>query len=74
MRAAVLTELLQRQPCPLIRLHLSNGAVFDIRDPDLVVIRRSTVDLLLPPDGPSQREAVINLLHIIWVDIITTPT
>ncbi len=45
MRAEVLTELLQRQPFPLLR-----------------------------PDGPSQREAVINLLHIIWIEIITPPT
>jgi hypothetical protein len=71
MTSEVLKELLQRQPCPVLRLHLSNGTVFDIDDPDLVVIGRSTVEIRLPPEGSNQREAVINLSHIIWVEVLT---
>lgn len=70
MRQEDLLLLLQRQPCPRLRLHLTNGTVFEIHDPDLVFLSRSTVELLLPPEGTSEREAIINLLHIIWVEVL----
>lgn len=74
MRSEVLEILLRRDPCPVLRLHLSNGTTFDIRDSELAVVTRSTVELLLPPDGDNHREAVINLLHIIWVEVLSLPT
>ena len=73
MRTEVLKKLLARDPCPLLRLHLSNGLTFDIDNPELAVVTRSTVELLLPPAGDRHREAVINLLHIIWVEVLTPP-
>jgi hypothetical protein len=44
--------------------------IFDIRDPDQVVVTRSTVEILLPPEDPWDREVVISLLHIAWVEVM----
>ncbi len=70
MRQEDLFQLLQRRPCPRLLLHLTNGLVFEIDDPDLVVLGRSAVELLLPPGDAGEREAVISLLHIIWVEVL----
>jgi hypothetical protein len=70
MRAENLQRLFNRTPCPRLRLHLTSGTTFEINDPDLVVLGRSTVELLLPPDDAGEREAVINLLHIIWIEVL----
>lgn len=72
MRESDLKALLRRQPCPRLRLHLTGGEVFDIDDPDLVVLSRSTIELLLPPEDRKTREAVISLLHIVWVEVISS--
>ncbi len=73
MREEDLRLLLQRIPCPLLRLHTTAGMVFDIQDPDAVHLERSTVQLLLPPAHDQQREAVISLSHIQWVEVINPP-
>ena len=71
MRAEDLRLLLQRVPCPLVRLHLTDGRTFDVQDPDLVVIGPSTVELLIP--GEKNREAIISLPHIIWAEVVSSP-
>ncbi len=71
MRAEDLRLLLERQPFPVLRLHLANGMIFEIRDADQAVMTRSTIEILLPPNGSHGREAVINLLHIAWVEVVT---
>jgi hypothetical protein len=71
MRPEDLRQLLQRQPCPVLRLHLTNGMFFEVRDPEEVVVTRSTVEILLPADDTRDREAVISLLHIIWIEVVT---
>lgn len=71
MRREDLENLLRRIPCPLLRLHLTDGRTFDIADPDLVVVTRSTVQLLIPNE--LNREAVFSLLHITWVEVISPP-
>jgi hypothetical protein len=70
MRQEDLQNLLRRLPCPLLRLHLTGGRTFDIQDPEQAVVTRSTVELLLP--GEKDREAVLSLLHIIWVEVISS--
>jgi hypothetical protein len=70
VREQDLRQLLQRQPFPLLRLHLTGGLVFEITDPEVPVTTRSTIEIPLPPEGGRQREAVISLLHIIWIEII----
>ena len=64
-------ELFQRQPVPILRLHLVGGMTFDIRDPDDLVLGTFTVEIALPPDGPLDREAVVNLSQVLWVEVIT---
>jgi hypothetical protein len=73
MREDELHRLLRRDPVPLLRLHLTGGATFDITDPDLVYLSHSTVQLLLPRQHNQMREAVISLLHIVWVEVIDPP-
>jgi hypothetical protein len=74
MREEDLRLLLQRVPFPLLRLHTTGGEVFDIRDPDAAHLERSTVQLLLPSHHNQQREAVIALVHVVWVEVINPPT
>jgi hypothetical protein len=70
MRQNDLERLLRRVPCPRLRLHLTGGTIFEIDDPDLVVLDPSTVELLLPSGAEGEREAVISLLHIIWIEVL----
>jgi hypothetical protein len=71
VRPEDLRLLLQRFPCPLLRLHLTDGRTFDIQDPEEVVVTRSTVELLIP--GEKNREGILSLLHIIWVEVVSPP-
>lgn len=70
MRRDDLELLLKRKPCPRLRLHLTNGFVFEITDSETVVLGRDTVELLAPLAETREREAVINLIHIIWVEVL----
>ena len=70
MRHDELEVLLHREPCPRLRLHLTGGEVFEITDPDEAVLRRSTVQLLVATQDQREREAIINLLHIIWIEVL----
>jgi hypothetical protein len=72
VRQEDLRRLLRRDPCPLLRLHMTGGQVFEIRDPDEAVLDRGTVDLLLPREGDKQREAVVSLLHIVWIEVVSS--
>jgi hypothetical protein len=72
MRQEDIELLLQRQPCPLLRLHLTGGQVFEINDPDQVFVNRTTVQLLLPSQDGKDREAVIALLHVVWVEVVSS--
>ena len=73
MRPNVLKDLLGRQPFVALRLLLSNGNVIEIRDPDLAVVTRSTVEILMPTDDSKNREFIVNLLHIIWIEVLESP-
>ena len=73
MREEELRYLLRRNPTPLLRLHLSSGATFDITKPDIVYLSPTTVQLLLPRQHDQMREAIISLLHIVWVEVIDPP-
>jgi len=69
-----LSVLLLRRPCPLLRLHVTGGQVFEISDPDLVVLTRTTIEVLLPQESEQLQEAVINLLHVVWIEVVELPT
>jgi len=71
VRPEDLQLLFQRQPLPVLRLHLTGGMIFDIPDPEQVVLTRSTIEIPLPSDGSNFREAVISLSHITWIEVVT---
>jgi hypothetical protein len=70
MRQEDLKKLLQREPRPRLRLHLTGGEVFEITDTVDVYLGRSTLELLAPTPDQNEREVVINLLHIIWIEVL----
>ena len=70
MRREDLELLLRRDPCPRLRLHMTGGEVFEIEEPDSIVFGRSTVEILLPP---GEREAILNILHIVWLEVLPPP-
>ncbi len=68
MRPQDILELLRREPFEPFRLHLSDGAVFEIRHPELAMVGRSTVLVGIP--APQSTEPVFDrvvncaLVHI----------
>jgi len=66
-----LFRMLDRNPFPILRLHLVGGLEFELRDPDAVVLSQDSIEFLLPSDGSNLREAVVNLAQIVWVEVIT---
>ncbi len=59
MKPQDLLDLLRRRPFEPFRLHLSDGAVYDVRHPDMAIVQRSKVIVAVPgpdrPDGPAER-------------------
>lgn len=70
MRRDDVLEYLERQPFQPFRIHLSSGAFFDIRRPELVALTRSTLTIGLPIEGEWQRYVVVALVHIVWLEIL----
>jgi hypothetical protein len=73
MRPDDIRELLRRRPLPLLRLHLTNGTVFEVRHPDMATLGRSALHLVLPAQDGVEREAVIAMLHVIWIEVLISP-
>jgi hypothetical protein len=70
MRQEQLREYLHREPFVPFRLHLSTGAFFDIRQPELADAGRSTLTIGFAVEGSYQRFVEIALVHIVWVEIL----
>lgn len=68
MRPDDLLELLRTIPFEPFRIHLSDGAAFDVRHPDMAIVQRSKVTVAVPgprgPDGPAERTVNCALVHI----------
>lgn len=68
MRPEDLLELFRARPFEPFRLHMSDGAAFDIRHPDMAIVQRSKVTVAVPgvagPDGPAERTINCALMHI----------
>jgi hypothetical protein len=71
VRTDDLRLLFRREPPPVLRLHLSSGMIFEIADPDVIVLTNSTVEIPLARTGGQSREAVISLLHIVWIEVVS---
>jgi hypothetical protein len=73
MRGNDLHQHLGQRPFRPFRLHLTDGTVFDVPHPDLAVVGRATLTITLPPALGLHREAVIDLLHIMWLEALAAP-
>jgi hypothetical protein len=70
MRPDDLREYLDQRPFHPVRLHLSSGAFFDIRQAEMAAVGRSTLTLGLPVEAGFQRFVVIALVHIVWLEVL----
>lgn len=70
MRPDDLRDALSQKPFRLVRLHLTSGRAFDITHPDMIIVGRSTMTLALPDDDHEARQAVIALVHVVWMEIV----
>ena len=68
MRPDDIRQLLQRQPFEAFRIFLVDGTTYDIRDPDLIVVGRSALEIGFPAARLSKpllhREVLVALLHV----------
>lgn len=68
MRPTDILELLRSSPFEPFRMYLSDGAVFEVRHPDMAIVQQSKVTVAVPgpegPDGPAERTVNCALLHI----------
>ena len=68
MRPDDLLELVRAQPFEPFRVHMSDGAAYDIRHPDMVIVQRSKIIVAVPgpdgPDCPAERTVNCALIHI----------
>lgn len=69
MRPEDLLELLRTYPFEPFRVHLSDGASYDIHHPDMAIVERSKVIIGVPgregPDGPMERTVNCALIHVV---------
>jgi hypothetical protein len=63
-----LLEMLRHRPFQAFRIHVSDGTVFEIRHPEMMVIGRTKALVFFPPEGmplPAiDRYEAVALLHI----------
>lgn len=50
MRAEELAELIRKRPFSPLRLHLTDGATFDIQHPAPIIVLRGRIDVGTRPD------------------------
>ncbi len=66
-----LQRKLRRQPFQLFRMYLSDGAVYDVRHPELVLLGRRSLVLGVagtPEDTLYERTVDVDLLHIVRME------
>lgn len=66
MSSQELRGLLSRDPYVPVRIKLSNGDSFHLRDPSVVVVMKSSVFFALPDDGFKN----ISLIHIVNAELL----
>lgn len=68
MRPEDILEILRSTPFEPFRVYLTDGAVYEIRHPDMAIVQRSKVTVAVPgaegPDGPAERTVNCALIHI----------
>lgn len=70
MRPDDVRDYLDRRPFHPFRIYLSSGVYFDIRQPHMVQLGRSTLTIGLAVEGDVQRFIVVALVHIVWIEVL----
>lgn len=75
MNAEQIVEHLRRQPFEPFRIFMSDGSSFEVRHPELAMVRRREVAIALPQvrDRPVDRFAYCDPLHITRIEPIESP-
>ncbi len=76
MRPDELLEELRKRPFEPFRIHLTDGTVYQIPHPELVMVGRGKVLIGTPAQGESgvfDRYDVVSLLHIVRLEPIQPP-
>jgi hypothetical protein len=73
MSASELRDLLRRAPFEPFRIHISDGASYEVRHPEMALLTQRELYVALPPrHGEVPRRAVIcDLLHITRIEPIS---
>ena len=77
MRPTDLMNVLRARPFRPFRLVMSDGTVYEVRHPEIVIVARSTAVIGDPaPDSPemAERYDIIGLAHIVRIDFLEQPT
>ena len=68
MRQEDLIEVLRQRPFQPFRIHLSDGIIYEVRHPELVLVGRSKAIVFFPdprqPPPAFERYETVALLHI----------
>ena len=76
MRPDDLREWLLDVPFRPFRLYVHETTSYEIRHPEMVIVKRSTIDLFFTPAHPrvplAEREVTIALLHITRLEALPT--
>ena len=63
-----LLEMLRKRPFQMFRIHVTDGTVYEIRHPEMMVVGRTKALVFFPPEGLSlpaiDRFEFVALLHI----------
>ena len=71
MRPEELRNLLRRRPFIPIRIHLTDGTVYDVRHPEMALLTRSTVEIgteRKQGSGIADDVVYCSLVHIVRVE------
>ena len=71
MRPEELRTLLRRRPFVPIRIHLTDGTIYDVRHPEMALLTRSTVEIgVEKQEGSGIADDVVycSLVHIVRVE------
>jgi len=78
MRPDELISLVRARPFVPLRIHLTDGTVYDISHPDQIIVLRGRVDIGVgadPETGAAEGVEHVSLLHVVRVEEINpTPT
>jgi hypothetical protein len=78
MRREDVLEASRVRPFKPFRIHVSDGAAYDLRHPEMVMVTRTSAVVGFPePDNVApaiERYSLVDLLHITRLEQIDTPT